>query len=106
MAIGLNRPREVIGLLTKTDHHRFALVRTVGIVLVYSRGTQFSATYPMSYRNTNMVSKVGQVGVCREVVEFEEFTSAVQQDLYRLFYHTKLSAQQEDGLRNRWCAAA
>ena len=37
----------------------------------------------------------------REVVRFDEFTSAVQLDLYRLSYHTTLSAQREDVLRDR-----
>ena len=32
--------------------------------------------------------------------EFDDFTSAVQLGLHRLYYHTTLSAQREDGLRN------
>ena len=41
-----------------------------------------------------------------EVVWFGEFTSVDQLDLYRLSDDTTLSEQREDGLRNRWCAAA
>ena len=57
-------------------------------------------------RKFHSFTDVGQDGVGCESVCFDEFTSAVQLDLYRLSYHTTLSVHREDGLRNRWCAAA
>ena len=38
--------------------------------------------------------------------KFDNFTSAVQLDLYILSYYTTMSAQRENGLHNSWCAAA
>ena len=56
----------------------------------------------------NLLDKLllDRMGVGCESVRFDEFISAVQLDLNRLSYHTTLSAQREDGLRNRRCAAA
>ena len=38
--------------------------------------------------------------------EFDDFILEIQLELYRLANHLVLSAQREDALRNRECAAA
>ena len=69
---------------------------------------QFTGQKLKDYENgTCFKCHCGRTGWGRLVeCEFDEFTSAVQLNLYRLSYHTTLSAQREDGLCDRRCSSA